>query len=556
MSGLRSVLRSRPPPLAYGAVLLLGAVSAPLLLSLDGGLLPDLAYRRSLSNGSLYSLKNSQGYSNLQDLRDIDPSIENRARKNNDPDRCSRLFLYLPDPFADHGHGSQINTYIMGVSTSTYLDRAMLLVEPPPEVDRYAGGSQFGCPVDAFRETMTKTSSLRRNVEASWEVKEDFPRGFSRLVDHPAWLSRKCAVPTSCDGREYRYGDWLRVANSYKSGEFEEVTCENPDGTVANVVVAAGSRMRMHYRKHEPLMTRDHPSPHAEKWATNLGATPREAKLFSKTVGSREVWDYVLGLMNKAGFLKLRPWIARDVELLLRTYDLPLDREYDAVHVRRGDKLEVEARKEVEKYWRENGHPDPNDLPTDYIPFAHYLSQWDGPETCERDEDGKVSRMMDHNVYVATDDPVVVRGEIAALPDHVDENTIRWNECHRLRFYFNPTDDDAFHLNGDGESGFKEGREGGDGDSCFGRHHRNVASVADMMVLAKAKTFIGEYNSNWGRVIRTLRVRLNVPAAIADGDGGNEAEKEVVMSSGLEGLTRVLDTRVAWGATIPRSPGY
>ena len=50
-----------------------------------------------------------------------------------------------------------------------------------------------------------------------------------------------------------------------------------------------------------------------------------------------------------------------------------------------------------------------------------------------------------------------------------------------------------------------------------------------MIILSKARTFIGEFNSNWGRLIRTVRVRLD--------------------KNGLDGNTHILDTRVAWGPT-------
>jgi len=543
---MNRILQSRPPPLAYGVVLFLGAVMAPFLLSLESTY-SDLAFRRSLSSDSLYSLKDAEEYSNLQGTHEIDYSIEKRAQENTDKDRCSRLFLYLPDVFSDHGHGSQINTYIMGVTTSTYLNRAMVMVEPPLENSKYAGGSQFGCPIDAFHETMTQTSSLR-NQEASWQVKKDFPLGFSRLVDHPAWLSHGCEVPCA---HTHTYSDWVQLANSYHGGEFAETTCTNRDGTKSNVVVTAGSKLRTHFREHEALMTRDHPSQTAIQFATNLGATPAEASIFSNLEESRLIWDFVLGLMNKAGFLKFQPWIARDVELFLKSFSLPMNEEYSAIHVRRGDKLAFEARGEVIKYWRSQGKIDPHDLPTDYVPFAHYLSQWDGPETCTNDDKGGM-KLMKHNVYIATDDPIVVRQEIANLPSHVGKNTILLNKCHQLTFYFNPTDDSAFHLNGDGEKGFADGHEVEGGDSCFSRYHRNIASIADMMILSKAHTFIGEYNSNWGRVIRTMRVRLNAPVAQDDSEG-KEGTKIV---QDLNGLTNVLDTRTAWGSARERAPGY
>jgi hypothetical protein len=89
-------------------------------------------------------------------------------------------------------------------------------------------------------------------------------------------------------------------------------------------------------------------------------------------------------------------------------------------------------------------------------------------------------------VYVATDDPVVVKEEIANLPNRIDDRTVLWNDCHELSFYFNPTDESAFHLNGDGETGFSDGTE----DTCFNRYHRNIASIADMVILAKSRTFV------------------------------------------------------------------
>ncbi len=52
--------------------------------------------------------------------------------------------------FVDHGHGSQNNTYSMGTTTTKYQDQVTVLVEPPLGSGKYASGSQFGCPVNAF----------------------------------------------------------------------------------------------------------------------------------------------------------------------------------------------------------------------------------------------------------------------------------------------------------------------------------------------------------------------------------------------------------------------
>ena len=596
--------------------------------------------RRSLYHSGIYSLKDSDLYSNLQSLDDIDTSIETKAvlaaannnseNNDNNNNRCSNLFIYLPDLFSEHGHGSQINTYIMSIISATYLDRSLVLLEPPMDAltergenaNRYAGGSQFGCPIDAFKEALgvpsqssssfsllrsgggeeeeeegddeDKTSSSSSN--ASWSIRPSFPLGFSRLIQHPTFISHGCSIPKTCsffqgfndvvgsnDGEEttMEYKDWMKLYQTgfnQEDGTLKEVTCTNVDGTTTNVVVTAGSKLRQYFRANEGTMVQTVPSsqdssssfysPIRATWASNLGATPREVALFTSIQNPNQLWDYTLGLLNKAGFMKFQPWIARDVELFLKTFDIPLDDgEYSAIHVRRGDKLAFEGRGEVERYWKSKGYTDMNNLPTDYVPFEHYLNQWDGPYTCQTNSEG-TKEIQKHNIYIATDDPIVVKQEIDALDNHVDEDTILWKDCHELTFYFNPTDASAFHLNGDGEDGFvaKEGDEDeeDDGsDSCFARYHRNIASIADMMILSKARTFIGEYNSNWGRVIRTMRVRLN-DGPVSDSDDSKTTkttavrvqQNNMLVVRGMDSYTRTLDTRIAWGSTVARTPGY
>jgi hypothetical protein len=259
------------------------------------------------------------------------------------------------------------------------------------------------------------------------------------------------------------------------------ITCKESDGRTVNVIATGGGGLRQYWKDGRDRFVS------SEQWAKKLGATSDEARIFS-TLAGNVMWDYAMGLMIKAGFLRLQPWIARDVEMIIKTFDLyqkigPKDEVYDSIHVRRGDKLITEARTFVERYWR--GHKDKANLPTNYIPFAHYLSQFKKAE-CPVNEQGEVTERIKRIVYVATDDPIVVKEEIANLPNHIDERTILWNDCHEMSFYFNPTDESAFHLNGDGEQGFSDGSE----DNCFKRYHRNIASVADMMILAKSRTFV------------------------------------------------------------------
>ncbi len=508
-------------------------------------------------------------YYYLQSRNDIDPSIEAQARQqsdnnniNDDPNnhQCSRIFLYLPDSFSDHGHGSQINTYILAVLTATYLDRALLLLEPPMAINEYPGGSQFGCPVDAFREAMytnnpNHNSQQQQHPSMSspiWTLRNDFPLGLSRLIQHPTWLSRGCNLPCAST---YQYKDWMQLHKKHKKegGDFPEVTCSDEDMTMVNVVASGGFMIRQNFKDGGKSMIQNRKSPEAKQWIRNLGGSNRDVLTFANRVSYEESWDYISGIMIRSGLLKFQPWIARDVELFLGLLDMPLvHQEYSAIHVRRGDKLLVESKSEVREYWKTQGqlHPD-NYMPNiDYIPFVAYLDQWDGPDKCQRNRWGKL-QIQKQNVYVATDDPVVVKQEVANLPNHIDKNTVLWNECYELTFYFSPANFHSFHINGHhgGEEREEndhyegEGKRGDDeskNDNCFARYDRNIVSIADIAIAAKARTFIGEYNSNWGRLIRTMRVRLNKSS-------GNKW---------LAQFTRTLDTRIAFGNPLERPPGY
>jgi hypothetical protein len=190
-------------------------------------------------------------------------------------------------------------------------------------------------------------------------------------------------------------------------------------------------------------------------------------------------------------------------------------------------------------------------MPLDYIPFEHYLKRWISDE-CPVNETGEIE-VLEHNVYVATDDPVVVKQEIAYLiaaaataatatanyhdknqrPDTQLQQTgqthpiLLVNGCHQLTFYFNPTQEKSFHIAGAGEKTPIEG------DTCTARYNRNIASIADLWMLARSRAFIGEFNSNWGRLLRVVRLRL----------------------TDVDPFSVVLDMRIAWGRDDVGRPG-
>jgi hypothetical protein len=220
------------------------------------------------------------------------------------------------------------------------------------------------------------------------------------------------------------------------------------------------------------------------------------------------------------------------MQKFLQGVNLPLDKMFDGIHIRRGDKLERESRGPVVDYWVERGYTEDN-MPLDFIPFSHYLTRW-AKDECPLDG------LLEHNLWVATDDPDVVKQEISRL---IDEDrtaeistkdggntapTLLYNRCHKFTFYFNPTQDKAFHIGGYGE------REPIDGDTCSARYHRNIASMVDVWMLARSRTFVGEFNSNWGKLLRVVRMRL----------------------TNVEPFSILLDTRIAWGRDTVSFPGW
>jgi len=450
---------------------------------------------------------------------------------------CDRVLVFMPLPFGHNGHGSQLNSYLLAVMIATFSDRAMVVLEPSPALNVFKSNSQFGCPPEAWETRVVRTGGAPQKV--GWN--KDFPSGLSRLIRHPVWLSRRCPVPCQ-ESRGYEDWDALRQANPFdpdldlasKNATVPrpaEITCRM-EGRESNAIVMGGGEARdsfwYHYR--EQMLARDPAaqpiSVPAAEWARRLGARPHEARTFGSLTDSRQIWDYVSALTSRTGILRFQPWIARDVEERVRGIaDLPLDAPYDAIHVRRGDKLTSEARRFVIKYWDERRRYDPEtgDTPRDYIPFSHYLTQFDGDVECLEGP---------RLVYVATDDPVEVQKEIDDLPKDAEGLTL--HSCHRFRFIFGiPPNEEGtpvgFHL----DEGVSKG-------SCEARYARSIAGISDLMILTKSDIFVGEFNSNWGRLVRSFRMKVNDSAKVMNG------ARPVVAK----------EMKIAWAQQKPSPPGW
>ncbi|KAL3805392.1 hypothetical protein HJC23_009099 [Cyclotella cryptica] len=477
--------------------------------------------------------KDTTQFETLLPPSEIDFTIEKRLTWD-DPDKCDEIMMLMPYLKANNGQGSQLNSYLMSSVLATFLGKALVILEPPRSMNDYETGSQFGCPVDAFED------------DSYSDVKEDFPDGILRLINHPKWLSRGCAVPT-CGGT-MGYNGWeefRRQEHNYVRGQPHEFDCVE-GGRNIKVTPLGGRDVRdffMHtYRRQMLDRSTPEAKDHAYNWATRLGAKHRDATHFSNLVSEQEIWDYLTALINRSGLLRFQPWIARDVAEYIKSSNLPLDISYDAIHVRRGDKLISESKGEVNKYWASLGFRAASDH-VNYVPFSHYIEQaWDGSD-CPTKANGKKKRTRRPKriVYIATDDPKTVRQEIQQYP-HVRGGVTVLNECTKALFVFSPLSEEhspskSFHISP------CRRKICGD-DDCFKRYHRNIAAIADLMILTKSAKFVGEFNSNWGRLIRSFRTVLNENSDIF----GNEKEDEPPVL--------VRDTVIAFGPNHPGPVGW
>lgn len=497
---------------------------------------------------------------------------------------CDDVLLFMPDSFSRNGHGSQLNSYILAAEVATYLNKAMVLLDAPQWVQKFKGGSQFGCPKDSLvggeNHVLMREQKEGERLKGSRGWVPNFPTGLERLIQHPDWLSRKCSIPCQDD---YKYWDWENARTKqqipFKDSEtgkkdwtfdLQEVKCKGSHGRDTNVLVVGGYELRKYFDQEikEKMVHRVPSSPvdsaidsangeddqedktdnqDAYDWVIRLGASSAEAKAFTDLDQEEDIWDFVSALMARSGIIRFQPWIARDVEAFIKKAGLPLNVEYDSIHVRRGDKLEQESKREVNNFWRSRGYGKGTGrkIPRTYIPFSHYVGQGYHKKPCNADGEP-------HLVYVATDDPRIIKQELTGMKKD-DLGFTVMNMCHKFNFVFGPPtkDDKSIHLNSEG--GHK---------NCVDRYKRNIVGIADLLILTKSNLFVGEFNSNWGRLVRVFRMRLNddLFTANREVEGVDSDEEEQLAAEGEKRrraartvahpvLTR--DLKVAWGKTHP-----
>ncbi|KAL7496956.1 hypothetical protein ACHAWT_008816 [Skeletonema menzelii] len=419
---------------------------------------------------------------------EIDLLLQRRLPEIEEGHECDDILLYMPNQqlHADYGDdehvsgvAGQLNSYLMAVMLATYTSKAMVILES--KEDLVPGGSQFGCPSNALED-------------------EDVPKGLSRLIQHSEWLSRGCSVPCQ---NNHNYEKWSNVRMKNGMSKFvQHTTCRNDSGWESRVLVVDDVDVQRLFENNFKGKMLHRPSPTAYNWALRLGAKKYEAQTFADLEDEEEIWDFVSALLARSGILRFQPWIAKDARNFIRLSQLPMQVSYDAFHVRRGGS--------VEGYENEAG--------LDVIPFQEYLKMW------ERHDCSDKARI----IYIASDDPGQMKEEISNYPVGEAGNLVLpgVDECHGLSFYLRE------------DSTSTEFMKKGSTSDCSIQYRRTISSVADLIILSKSSTFIGEFGSGFGRLVRTFRAALN------DFPGREE-----------EGPVLVRDTRVVWGKSHPGPPG-
>mmetsp|Transcript_5043 Transcript_5043/g.10611 ORF Transcript_5043/g.10611 Transcript_5043/m.10611 type:complete len:617 (-) Transcript_5043:37-1887(-) len=431
---------------------------------------------------------------------EIDLMLQRRLPEIEEGHECDDILLYMPNQLQNDdddvnvdGVAGQLNSYLMAAMLATYTSKAMVVLESKEDV--VPGGSQFGCPSNPFSEAGKSSSSGRFNV------KEDIPKGLSRLIQHSEWLSRGCSVPCQ---NNHDYEKWSNVRKKNGKSKFvQHTTCRNDSGWESRVLVVDGADVQRLFENNFKGKMLHRPSPTAYNWALRLGAKKYEAQTFADLEDEEDIWDFVSALLARSDVLRFQPWIAKDARNFIRLSQLPMQVDYDAFHVRRDGS--------IQGYEEEAG--------VEVIPFQEYLKTW------ERHDCSDKARI----IYIASDDPGQIKEEISKYPVGDAGNLILpgVDECHGLRFYLRE------------DSTSTEFMKKGSTSDCSIQYRRTISSVADLIILSKSSTFIiGEFGSGFGRLVRTFRAALN------DFPGREE-----------EGPVLVRDTRVVWGKPHPGPPG-
>lgn len=382
---------------------------------------------------------------------EIDFAIQRRLHTVQHEHSCDDILLFVPGTDFKHGYGAELNGYLRAAFVATYMDKAMVVLDPPPVVvSRNVSDSWFDCPIGDLSKSANERSKAPPH--------EDVASGLSRLIQHPQWLSRGCPVPCQ---KSYNFSQW----NDLRSHNVQEVTCRNDNDRQVHVVVLSGHDARHTFDEKWKEQMLERPSEEAYHWALRLGARGYEAQMFAELQSEDEIWDFVCALMARSGIVRFQPWIARDIKVLIKMTELPLNWPYIAIHIYRQGLFEADEM-----------------FPA---PFLTHLEKLRGQACNDRA----------YPVFVATDDPHAIQEEIDRLPIGFGGNIIMKEDCLKMRFIFNPVNPYTHYVDGKTD--------------CLGLHRSKIAEMADLMILAKSDTHLGGFDSHYGWLLGVFRAAVN-----------------------------------------------
>ena len=248
-------------------------------------------------------------------------------------------------------------------------------------------------------------------------------------------------------------------------------------------------------------------------WAIRLNASPTQASIFSELQEEDDKWNFLSALVTESNLVDFHPSLVQDANNHMQQLGLDSTHEpYDAIYVRRGDELldDPESGKWVDNYWESRGYYNRKTKTPlhSYIPLIQY-ARYINTMGCNME--------TPCHVYIITNDQTTIEREIE---DHGDPVV-------QFRVLPQPTNTQSMA-------------------DCQDQYENIIASIANLLVLQNSETFIGDFHSMLGRLIRGFRTTLS-QTTVEEAAGYSDAE-------GL--FMQQKDTRISWGYPSLGPPGY